>query len=290
MISEQLKKEAQEFVTGVEDASYKDGYEAAVKEYSAKITALEAEYEKKIESAHKEGYDECLKALSGNNEGEPESGEGVYDSNTAKANLLALKGEQSYVVCVMDCFGKVYGTVKEWLEAGSPLVLGIAYTNGKDFLCMHINEIAKSKFGGDGVMFGKKVHTTTKQWKSENSTTLTAFDDRNGVLNTEGIIEGCNDSLAAKCKAVVFNNGKSGYMPASGELRLYCKYMSKVDALINDLGGDPLKTQHGAQMLHSSTCRNASTVWMVRYMKDGDAQPAFREKNTVCPTRAFVEL
>lgn len=220
---------------------------------------------------------------------EPSTGSTEYDSEKAKANLKALLTD-SYVFAIMDKYGNAYKTVEDWKNHGSNEVLGIGYCTSKRFMCMSIKRIASSVFGGNGIKFNSKVYTTTKQWHNTSTAEIAAFDDYTGVSNTEGIMEGCSDSLAEKCHNVVFANGKNGYMPACAELRTYCKYFSQVDKLLEGVGGDKLKTINGAQAMHSSTCKDKSYVWAVRYYRDGDAQPQANLKTQKWATRAFVEL
>lgn len=212
-----------------------------------------------------------------------------FDAEAAKANLTALRGSASLIVAIMDARGLVYADADAWKEAGSPEVLGIAYQDSSHTLLMHPKRVAAAEFGGGGITFGKKVFTSTVQWLNSQGRP-SAFEDATGVSNTEGIIEGCSDSLAAKCAGVTFANGQKGYMPAAGELRLVCKRIVAVDALLEAVGGDTLKWHNGAHLMHSSSCRNATTVWNVRYSKEGDAQPAYRAKTSKCPTRVFMKL
>ena len=218
----------------------------------------------------------------------PPTGDTSYDSERAKANLQALR-TGSYVFAIMDKFGNAYATVDDWKAKGSKEVLGIGYASATLELCMGIKKTSSFAFGGDGVKFNSKVCTTKQQWH-KNTGELTAFDDYSGASNTEGIMEGCNDSLAEKCYAVTFPNGRNGYMPGCGELRLYCKYFKQVDALLEGVGGDVLKTVAGAQVMHASTCKDNSYVWAVRYYNEGDAQPQANLKTKKLPTRVFVQL
>lgn len=215
---------------------------------------------------------------------------GDFSSETARESLLSLKGDKEYVFAILDIEGNAYLTAKEWSDAGAKAILGIGYTEGKTFLCMHINEVGAAEFGGNGTLFGSKVCTTTAQWEQPVEGVASAMNDFGGASNTEGIIGGCKDSLAEKCKRVEFANGQHGYMPASGELRVFCRHLGEVDAIIRDLGGDPLKTKKEAELLFSSTCRNSTTVWCVKYVNSGDAMPAFREKAAAYPTRVFVKI
>jgi len=213
-----------------------------------------------------------------------------YSTEKAKSNLKALLNNSSYVFAILDKYGNAYATVEDWKNQGSKEVLGIGYCTSTRFMCMGIKRIPSSVFGGNGIKFNSKVYTTKKQWHNTSTSEIAAFDDYTGVSNTEGIMEGCNDSLAEKCYNVQFSNGKHGYMPACAELRTYCKYFSKVDKLLEGVGGDKLKTINGAQAMHSSTCKDNSYVWAVRYYKDGDAQPQANLKTQKWTTRAFVEL
>ena len=161
-------------------------------------------------------------------------------------------------------------------------MLGIGYTDGAHHLCMHPKKVGRAAFGGNGVNFGSKVHTTKRQWpKDTTARENAAWDDYSGISNTEGIKSACTDSIAARCK---------DYMPACAELRVYCKHFTEVDALLKAVDGDVLKVQNGAYLLWSSTCRDAGNAWCVRYMNEGDAQPAYHPKTSVLFTRQFITL
>ena len=143
------------------------------------------------------------------------------------------------------------------------------------------------KFGGDGINFGAEVHTTTRQWaKDSKPTDIAAYYDVTGVSNTNGIIKACNDSIAEVCR----NTKEKGYLPASGELRIFCKYYNIVDELLKAVDGQVLKTANGDKIFWTSTCRDKSNAWTVRFKDPGDAQPAYRTKVTACQTRIFIEL
>ena len=212
--------------------------------------------------------------------------ESGYTTEKAHANIEKLLGDGDVLFAIMDENANVYKTGDEWKSAGSPNVLGIVYSSasGNRKLCMHIKTVKSSEFGGNGILFDKnKVFTSTDQWK-------TVYNDYTGESNTEGIIEKDKASLAAVCRNTIFANGKNGYMPAQAELRMYCKYFSRVDALLKAVGGDVLKTQNGALLIWSSTCRDKDNAWAVRYMKDGDAQPQYCAKTKKYKTRAFMTL
>lgn len=212
--------------------------------------------------------------------------ESGYTTEKAHANIEKLLGDGDVLFAIMDENANVYKTGDEWKSAGSPNVLGIVYSSasGNRKLCMHIKTVKSSEFGGNGILFDtKKVFTSTDQWK-------TVYNNYTGESNTEGIIEKDKASLAAVCRNTIFANGKNGYMPAQAELRMYCKYFSRVDALLKAVGGDVLKTQNGALLIWSSTCRDKDKAWAVRYMKDGDAQPQYCNKTQKLKTRAFMTL
>lgn len=257
MVSEKLIAEAVALLEEAAAQGYRDGYDKAKSEEGASAPAV------------------------------TEPSTGGFSTEAARSNLTALRGGGDHVVAIMDTDGLVYAYADAWRISGKE-ALGIAYQDADCTLLMHPKRIEASAFGGDGISFGDKVSTLTAQWRTQSK--VSAFDDLTGVSNTEGIVEKCPDSLAARCAAVEFANGQKGYMPASGEMRLMCKYLTSVDTLLEAIGGDKLKTQNGAQLLYTSTCRNASTVWCVRYSKDGDAQPSYRDKSVKCPTRVFLKL
>jgi len=320
MISEKLKQEALDFLKGViaetdsegkaigYNSGYTKGYSIGLAEgqvngfnsgytkgYSNGISeGKPSGYESGYTNGYKEGYKDGKSQVEPTEPDVPEI-EPItppaeeYNSEKAIANLKALR-VGSYVFAIMDKFGNAYATVDDWKNGGSKDVLGIAYCSSNRQMCMGINKVGPSVFGGDGNSFNSKVCTTTKQWPNSSTKETAAFDDYSGLSNTEGIIECCTDSLAEKCHNIVFANGKNGYMPSCGELRIFCKYFPEVDKLLEGVGGNKLKTQSGAQVMHSSTCKNKSYVWAVRYMKEGDAQPQSNLKTKNLSTRVFVEL
>lgn len=298
MISDKLKQDALDFLSAVEAVAKDEGYQAAKKEFDAELAKAKAEYDDKVKKAYDlglyEGYNKHKSEVEASGDVTPTDpdtpidvpsndpvNEG-YSREKVVEELLAIKGSKSCAFGIVDVMGNVYANEDEWVLDGKPQVLGIGYTDGKHHLCMSPKKVGAAVFGGNGVNFGKKVHTTKRQWhKDTTATENAAWDDYSGESNTLGIREGCDGSIAAKCME---------YMPACAELRVYCKYFKEVDVLLKAVGGDVLKVQNGAYLLWSSTCRDANNAWCVRFMNEGDAQPAYRSKTTILFTRQFIVL
>lgn len=300
MISKTLEEKALDFLREVEGVSKDEGYQAAKKEFDVQAERLKADYEAKVTAAYQEGYNKHKAEVEASQEVSPSTPEPVspepqpidepvddpvnegYSKDKVVSELLAIKGSKAYAFGIVDVMGNVYANEDEWVLDGKPQVLGIGYTDGKHHLCMSPKKVGAAAFGGNGVNFGKKVHTTKRQWhKDTTATENAAWDDYSGESNTLGIREGCDGSIAAKCME---------YMPACAELRVYCKHFKEVDTLLKAVGGDVLKVQNGAYLIWSSTCRDANNAWCVRFMNEGDAQPAYRSKTSVLFTRQFIAL
>lgn len=292
-MTEQLERDAIDFIKQVENLAKDEGYQTAKKEFDAELAKVKAEYDDKVKNAYDLGLYEGYNKHKAEMESvtpepapvdEPTNdpvNEG-YSREKVIEELLAIKGNNGYAFGIVDTLGNVHADEAEWILNGRPQVLGIGYTDGKHHLCMHPKKVSAAAFGGYGVNFGKKVHTTARQWhKDTTSTENAAWDDYSGESNTEGIKELCPDSIAAKCHE---------YMPSCAELRVYCKYFPEVDVLLKAVGGDVLKVQNGAYLLWSSTCRDSKNAWTVRYMSKGDAQPAYRAKTSILFTRQFIKL
>lgn len=278
-MTEQLKREAIDFLSQVES----EAKAVAEVEYNARVSAMEAEYAAKIDAAYRDGYDKARKEAESVDDPVHEG----YSRDKAVAELLAIKGSKSCAFGIVDTKGNVYADVSEWILDSKPNVLGIGYTDGIHHLCMLPKKIASSPLGGSGAV---DAYTTKKQWRNSSTKDVAAFDDYEGVSNTFGHLNASDNTIAAKCYEVVAANGNRGYLPACAEQRVYCKYYKTVDALLTAIGGDALKTQNGAQLLWSSTCRDNTHAWAVRYMAEGDAQPQYNAKTKSLPCRVFVEL
>ena len=284
-ISEQLRQKALDFVSEVEGVAKDAGYQAAKKEFDAKAAQMMADYDAKVKAAYNEGYAACKAELdAGAKPSTPDTKPepATYSREKAVNGLLGIKGDKPHAFGIIDTAGNVYADALAWDLRGKPDVLGIGYTDGEHFLCLHPLRVQAAAFGGDGVNFGAQVHTTKRQWhKDTTAKENAAYDDFSGVSNTAGIVAGCTDSIAAKC---------TDYLPACGELRVYCKYYAEVDALLKAIGGDVLKTGGGTQVLWSSTCRDASLAWAVLFGANYAAQPAYRAKIIKLFTRQFIKL
>lgn len=217
--------------------------------------------------------------------------EGCTDAKV-RTSLLALLGDKKSVFGIVDAQGRAYATADEYCRAGSPVPLGVGYTDGTLFLCMGAREIAAAAFGGNGVNFGSSVYATSAQWgKDDKPNAPSAFNDYSGAKSTEGLVSGCSDSIAARCRDVVFANGKHGYMPACGELRLFTRSAAQVDALLEVIQGDKLIFKAGAHQMHAATLNPKTTLcyWGVRYSTTS-SQPESHSRTSMLRTRTFVEI
>lgn len=298
-MTDELKQDALAFLDEVEKVATDAGYQAAKREFDAELAKAKAEYDDKVKKAYDlglyEGYNKHkaeVEASGDVTQTDPDtpidapSNDPVnvgYSREKVVEELLAIKGSKSYAFGIIDKLGNVYADSSEWILDNKPEVLGIGYTDGTHHLCMHIKKVSSAQFGGDGTN-PKGVHTTKKQWhKDTTAKENAAFDDYSGEENSIGLRASITDGIINKIE-------DSFYMPACAELRVFCKFYPMVDTLLKAVGGDVLKTQNGAQLLWSSTCRDANNAWAVRFMSEGDAQPAYKEKTTKIATRKFIKL
>lgn len=87
-----------------------------------------------------------------------------------------------------------------------------------------------------------------------------AKDDFNGQVNTDTIIGLAEDYRGASylCKNTAFKNGKTGYLPALGELYVCWGYLSEVNAALQVINGAVLDSREN---YWSSTYNTANFFW-----------------------------
>jgi hypothetical protein len=315
MISKELQQEALDLLAKVEAAAKEEGRKEALSECAAQLAEQQARFDaqlaKERQAAYAEGYNahlaEAETATQGNNPNTPsEHSENsdhsehsnpptsTYSRDRAINGLLSLKGSNSHAVAIIDKYGNVHTDGKNLAISD---VLGIGFTDGEHHLCMSLFKVAAAELCPDGVNFGDDVFTTQYQWRNAANKATPAFDDYDGVMNTAGFLKHCSDSLAHRCHAVIFANGRNGYMPACGELRLISKYGSEADALLKSFGkksdgnfvADMLQYQAGAILEHTSTLCTAPYSWAVRHYSTA-SQPEKVLRSRKFRTRPFVEL
>lgn len=297
-----LKDEYETKIKKAYDLGMAEGETAAKRLFDDLIAQMKADYDAKVKAAYNEGYNARAAEESGaspvvNPDPEPIDepvddpvNEG-YSREKVISELLAIKGSSSYAFGIVDVNGNVYANASEWILDGKQDVLGIGFTNGTLHLCMHAKKIASAPYGAIDVKVDGVYHTKL-QWKKDSKPNQpSAYEDYSGAKNSDALVANCPDSIAHKAHAVVFANGKHGYLPPCGELRIYCQYHAKVDELLKAVGGDAIYSHKGTynESMWSSTAIDAKQAWVVLY-SETHTQPAQRNKSVKCPIRVFVEL
>ena len=109
------------------------------------------------------------------------------------------------------------------------------------------------------------------KWSSDTSTTIegivtstdnnVASKDMNGKSNTDILVQKNGVVAAVKARNYTFPNGEQGYLPAYGELLLVASLISKVDNVLNQVGGDSMDIAN--RFYWSSTQGNGNSAYMV---------------------------
>jgi hypothetical protein len=66
-----------------------------------------------------------------------------------------------------------------------------------------------------------------------------ALLDINGYSNTEKIVSQDTSGMVYRCANYTFPNGKKGYLPALGELKIMCDHIDDVCSTMEIIGGSP---------------------------------------------------
>ena len=81
-----------------------------------------------------------------------------------------------------------------------------------------------------------------------------------------------NAPAAQFCAETTFADGKTGYLPALGELTHICAYKTDVDACLTACGGKTLPS--GSKYMFSSTQAFTNTIWCLNCINYGPARLA----------------
>ncbi len=304
-MSDKLNQEALEFIARVESEANSEGYR---KGYADGYEKHKAETEGATDAG--QPTTEPIQEPTGpevpspaDDPAEDPVNEG-YSREKVITELLAIKGSKSYAFGIIDTRGNVHADAAEWILNGRPEVLGIGYTDGTIHLCLHPKKADFAPFGFDGTKVPGVYHTK-RQWKKDSKPgEPAAYEDYSGAKSSDALVkaqeaaEAAGDARAlahfmAICRAreLVAANGKPGYLPPCGEMRIFCQRFKLVDPLLTAVGGDKLRTRTGNanEGFWTSTCINETQAWIVMF-SDSNCQPAQRQKLTNFYVRAFVEL
>lgn len=305
-----LKDEYESKIKKAYDLGLAEGETAAKRLFDDLIAQTKAEYESKVKAAYTDGYNARMAEESGTTPDVTPVPEPIdepvddpvnegYNREKVISELLAIKGSKSFAFGIVDVRGNVYANPAEWTLDNKPEVLGIGYTDGSLHLCMLPKKAGATIFGFNGVKVAG-VYYTKGQWKKDSKANApSAYEDYSGASNSDALVKamGSYDSTAVrgtaiyKAHSLVAANGKKGYLPPCGEMRIYCRYHKEVDELLTAVGGDKIRNRVGnaGEGIWTSTGLSETQGWIVLY-SDNNTQPAQRDKNTSQGVRAFVEL
>ena len=182
-------------------------------------------------------------------------------------------------VYIQHIDGSLY-TESEWTSAGyaNNTANGVAVVSDEcSFVVAKENASSSTlAWGGDGILIEGVL---SKSSSSE------AIKDYQGKDNTEKIVQqlGASGGKAANaCATYIFPNGKRGYLPALGELKLMFDNITTISSVMTQIGGALQNGNYG-----SSTQAGATNYWTL-FLSSGSM--SYTSKNNACYVRAFTTL
>ena len=173
-------------------------------------------------------------------------------------------------VAIMDINGRFYEDAAEWRAAGSPIVNGIAISDGTHRFCVSHYETESVNYPdayNDTDYWGSNgIHINGVTATTDNTTAKTNFDGAantniiiNNVKSSDGYFNEHPYSAAGICKEFTFPNSESSYLGSCGEWNLIQGAISTINTLINAIGGNLIDTNPSAYPYYW-TCVQFSTT------------------------------
>ena len=184
---------------------------------------------------------------------------------------------------IVDRNGMFY-TAAEWRASGieNDDADGIAVSDGTHRFIVGKKDIGSLPWSTSSVLVtGIKTTTSADD----------AHTDFNGKANTDAIVaQDSNATAAARSYAVGnFPSGKHGYLPAAGEWKVYMKFCSQIESLMNAIGGSVIQRQvSGVEDRYTSTQRSQSDAWYFHFGTDNVVW--YSGKGSSRLVRPFAEL
>lgn len=184
---------------------------------------------------------------------------------------------------IVDRNGMFY-TADDWRIAGIEATDadGIAVSDGTHRFIVAKKDVGSLPWGSTSILVSGIKTTTSAD---------DAHTDFNGKANTDAIIaQDSNASAAIQSYAVGnFPSGKHGYLPAAGEWKVYMKFCTKIESLMNAIGGSVIQIQvTGVEDRYTSTQRNQSSAWYFHFGTDNVVRD--NGKSVAYLVRPFAEL
>lgn len=192
---------------------------------------------------------------------------GELEFNVAKP----LKG-----VLIQHVDGSLY-TQEEWVAKG----FSAGNAHGVAVVTDEASFVVMKNFASTQMRWGDKVLVDgvfTAGTESEAST------DLGGLSNSAKIREAISGSSAARSCALTYN-GKQGYLPSLGELKIMYAHLTEVNAALTIIGG----TITNNNWTWSSTQATAEKAWQFNF-KSGASYSCTKTDSYQIPCRAFTTL
>lgn len=176
----------------------------------------------------------------------------VTYSDTWSVTKLDLAG-----LLIIDRNGKLY-TSEEWADSGNIKddADGIAVSDGT-----HRFVVAKNNFSVKNYKFSSSV-----DGQNVAADEATALADYAGKKNTDAVIAALTDSFAHEIrKRTDFPSGREEYCAALGEWAIVANLRTKINALMNTIGGDELFYNSNYCDYISSTRTSDNGLWFAHF-------------------------
>ena len=203
-------------------------------------------------------------------------------------------------VAIMDINGNFYKDADEWRMAESPVVNGIAVSDGIHRFCIAkdmINSVCVSGEYPDYDYWGS--YGTLVEGVTTHSSSSGIIEDFNGKLNTDAIVSQVTYSdgyftkapwsAAGLCREFIFPNGSKGYLGAYGEFYIARTLKTEINALMEAIGGSKFETKFLKYTYWTSTQEDAEWVWTAPF-NDSLYEAETKKYSSTCHIRAFCTL
>ena len=227
---------------------------------------------------------------------------GKVATATATISQMAAGVDKSLLdtigVAILDTDDQLYATVDAWVAAGKPTPNGIAMSDGTHRFCISLKNIPGyynnssnqpySYYGGYNTTVSG-ILTTTDQATAEGDFAGQANTDKivSQITSSDGYFKVSPWSAAGLCRNYKFPNGKSGYLGALGELKIWQNKRTTVDTLLSGLSSNGVAANTTSDWYWSSTQYSATNAW---YWYFRNSYSDFGSKNSNLYVRAFVAL
>lgn len=173
----------------------------------------------------------------------------VGDTGVVNYNVNPISG-----VMIQHIDGTLY-TIREWQEKGftSDDANGVAIVDDRASFVVAKEDIGEKLLWSNEAILVEGVSVTSV--KNDFA------DYRNGVQDTQILVELGVSPAALACAEYTFPNGNKGYLPSAGEWHVFDSYRAAAEEAFNLIGGANLFSPYSAKYYWSTTQESASNAW-----------------------------